>query len=127
MGDEAASFQVGERTFALSPLKVKAQLRAEILLLPILAGLRQGITPDVFASLERLPELVDIYAAKCTVTWEGRTMPLAPILDNVFARKPTALLTWVAECTAIELGDFLSENGQSLIAGLANRFASLKK
>lgn len=127
----ATEFTVGEKRFFLEPLKVKKQLRAASLIAPIFLDLARSSQPasvdTKLASLDGLPELVDLFAARCKVE-HGSPQPidLAPLLDNVFERKPSMLFAWLVECVHIELGDFLGENGQNLFKGMVMRFGSPK-
>lgn len=122
---EPTEFEIDGVEFQLSPLKVKAQLRAMALLAPIALGLaKESPGADALASLDRLPELVALMAERCTTTWDGKRLPLASFQDNVFERKPTLLLAWLAECVRIELGDFLDETGQSRIKAMVSKFVS---
>lgn len=138
-----STFTVGDRSFELSPLKVRDQLRSLTLvsaaILPIMSAYagkrpdaedRKSIA-DIVSGLERLPELQTMFAEHCKVSWDrggnaGPAMvPLKDFQNEVFRRKPAMLLAWLTECVIIELGDFLDGSGQSHVMAMANRFESL--
>ena len=134
------SFEVGDRQFRLNPLKVKQALKAEALitsaLFPILsAGKRLSLNVDpgdlrsALAGLDRLDELVDIFAARSQVLWQTGPqaeawVDLPRFLDLVFERRATVLLAWLLECVTREFADFFDGTGIARLADAANELAS---
>lgn len=88
------------------------------------------------ASIDKLPELVRMFAPytefQCedvASTGAGRRVGLAKFTDDLFRGKLDLAVLFVANCAAIEYGDFLGDKLQKLGAGLAdlaNRFPALK-
>jgi hypothetical protein len=130
------SFMVGDIQFELSPLKLEQQMAGWGILgsvvLPAIGQLAsQDMSKDgiasVLAGVERLPELLKMFAGACKVQWQSQGMvPLTPFLDNVFSRRSDLVLGFLAECVTIEYASFLDERGKSVLLKAASRFAFLK-
>jgi hypothetical protein len=135
-------FEIAGTRFRLSALKLKAALRGETLvaqsLFPVLAAGVSGFSPEslhnALPGLEKLPELVDVFAPVCEVEWpppekraeggEPRWVPLSRFLDEVFERRGTLLLAWLLDCIDWQYSDFFGETGLALVVDRASRFAS---
>jgi hypothetical protein len=133
---ETHEFKVDGTLFELSSLKLKQSLKVEALLvevfLPALAALEGAkfgaVDPAALAGLERVGELVDAFAGVCKFdrTNSGKaTVALAPMLDEVFARRNAALLAWLAACVEWQYSDFFDGTGRLLLEETASRYASL--
>ena len=124
-------FELDTVKFRQNALKLKQALKAEAILvqagLPALfAGyaLQEGAPPtealtQLVVGLERLGELVDIFAARCDHdrTGEGAWVALAPFVDGVFERRNALLLAWLVECITWQFADFFDGSGLRLVAG----------
>jgi hypothetical protein len=136
MSDET-TFEIGDLSFRLRPLKLKQSLKAEAILaeavLPgILAaatlkshGVDSAALRMMIGGLDRLGELVDIFAAVCDSQRGGAWVRLATFLDDVFERKNAALLAWLAACVEWQFSDFFDGTGQQLLTLAVSRFTFL--
>ena len=131
-------FIVDGTKFQLKPLKLKQALKAQSILvnaaLPAFFAafsLRQGVSKDsvgsLVAGLERLDELVEIFAS---VTDYERVpgaamLPVRTFLDEIFERRNAALLAWLVECVAWQFADFFGGTGLRLLEERASLFISL--
>ena len=121
-------FNIDGVVFRQSALKLKVALKAEAIIasavLPALAagwrmsrGEDTGTIGAMVAGLERIGELVDMFAGVCTFEQApGRFVPLGPFLDLTFERKNTLLLAWLVECITWQFADFFDGIGLSLVA-----------
>lgn len=130
------NFEIDGTKFRQSPLKLKPSLKAEAILinaaLPAMAAgysLRQGLSAEAIGSLvsglERVEELVEIFASVCKHERGGSFVELRPFLDPVFERRNAALLAWLIECVAWQFADFFDGSGFRLLEEKASRFVSL--
>lgn len=124
--------QVGSVTFQVTPLKVAQALKAQAILLEavvpgfVAAGtLRTGLDIQALrmavGGLERLGELVSVYAEVCKVQREGTFLPLKAFLDLTFERQTSLLLAWVLAVTEYQFADFFGGSGLSLLTETASR------
>jgi hypothetical protein len=137
---EPNTFELDGTVFKQQPLKLKTSLRAEAIIaeavFPVFAAAAGG-APDgqalrmALAGLERIEELVDIFAASCEVQWSkgpgdpGTFVPLSKFLDLIFERRNALVLAWLAACIEWQFADFFAETGRNLLEQAASRFASL--
>lgn len=132
---DPTSFEVGEVKFQLEPLKLKQQMKGELIvagaILPGIAAFGSGaFTPaaivDMLKGLERLPELFDLFVAKAKVSWQDKGfVPLEPFAEDVFQRRGDLLLGFVTECIFAEYGSFLDDRGKAVLLKAAARFGFL--
>jgi hypothetical protein len=131
-------FEIDGTTFELAPLKLKQALKAQALLvqgllpaaLTISQAVRGGyVDPAALAGLERIEELVDLFAGQCKVDWNTGTqtarVPLPRFIDLVFSRRNAAMLAWLATCIDWQFADFFDGSGLPLVQQAASRFVSL--
>jgi hypothetical protein len=129
-------FEIDGTTFELTPLKLKQALKAQALLVQVVlpagaafAHVAEGIDPAALAGLERIDELVDLFAGQCKVDWNTGTqtarVPLKSFLDQVFSRRNAAMLAWLATCIDWQFADFFDGSGLPLVKQAASRFVSL--
>jgi hypothetical protein len=133
-------FQVADRQYQISTLKVKPALKGvQILtqaLLPAAAAMysfQSGNGQDgdlirqAIGATERLDELIDLCVPACKVDW-NRTgngwVPLSQFFEDCFAGDTVALLEWLFECLSFQYADFLAGNGLNALATKAAKFAS---
>ena len=141
MSEDFTEFSVLDLTFRLRPLKLKQALKAEAILaeavLPgVIAaatvkshGLDTGAMRMMLGGLERLPELVEIFAGRgvCDIQRESAFVALGPFLDDTFSRKNAALLAWLASCVEWQFADFFDGTGQALLSKAASRLNFLQE
>lgn len=123
-------FEIDGFAFELSPLELPeacraARLLTELVGAPLAGG---GLTAESAAaalasSFERLPPLVDLFAANCKVQGEsvagGREVPLKTFKSEVFKGKLDRAILFVANCAVVELGDFLGAGLERIGSGLS--------
>jgi hypothetical protein len=130
-------FIIGERKFRLRPLKAVQALKGLPLLtgavVPMIAGgldLQAGSTGPqtirmLVGGLERIDEIVALFADRCEVQWEtGSYVALPQFLDLVFEGKTADLLEWIIECLSSQYADFLGGGGLVRLVARVSRFAS---
>lgn len=132
---EPTTFQVGEYTFRLAPLKLKKAMAGWSILANVILPAMISVAADeldakslasAIAGIERLPDLFDMFAEVAQVDWQGKGfVPLKAFQENVFERRSDLLLAFLAECVAIEFGPLVSANGRVILIGAANKFTSL--
>jgi hypothetical protein len=131
-------FEIDGTTFELTPLKLKQALKAQALLVQVLLpaaltvahAVKGGyVDPAALAGLDRVDELVDLFAGVCKVNWNTGTqtarVPLKSFLDQVFSRRNAAMLAWLAACIDWQFADFFDGTGLPLVQQAVNRFVSL--
>lgn len=124
-------FTIAGTSFRQMPLKLKPALKAEAIIaeaiLPAAAAgaAGGGFVAGALAGLERLPDLVDLFAGVSKVLWESKWVDLAPFADLVFERKNALLLAWLAACIEWQFADFFDGTGLPLLEAVGSRFTSL--
>ena len=131
-------FSTGGQSFRCEALKLRPALMAQAIIVEAIApsfaagyGVFKSGTLDAatlraaVAGLERLPELVDTFAAVCKFDRGGQWVDLPPFLDTVFARRNTLLLAWLSACIEWQFADFFDESGRALLVEAASRYTSL--
>jgi hypothetical protein len=130
-----SKFEIGGVEFDAAPLKAIESLKGLSVLTekvgPAIAA-AAGATSEteIFAKIANaaaaLPDVYALFVGRCKVNWQGHGfVPLENFADNVFARKPTLMLAWLAECLRLEYGDFLTESGQELLRATGSGLKSL--
>lgn len=147
MADTVTRFEVGGRTYKLSALPLVESLKGQTILTGGLLTFASGghaimkgaiadgsFIRDLVIQLDRLPELVQLFAAHCQVNLletakkgaKDHWVPLDTFLDTCFARRNVDLLEWLLECVGWQYADFLAEGGLvSLGSRVAKRYPSL--
>lgn len=128
-------FIVDGTKFRQSPLNLKESLRAESILvgsaLPGLLAAQQGVLDSsavvsILAGLDRIGELVDLFAAHAEADRGGTYVALQPFLDSTFELRNAALLIWLCECVEYQFADFFVGTGLKLLEAKASNFSFLR-
>ncbi|MES2384533.1 MAG: hypothetical protein V4593_08285 [Pseudomonadota bacterium] len=120
----AADFTIGEYSFQVGNLKVKASLtafkRLAKTLLPAIAeaqaagpGKIGDAVTRVVENLDSLDDLLDLFVVVTKWTGPNREAPtpLKDFVDHVFGGRMHVLLEYVVRCVHSEYGAFLAESG----------------
>jgi hypothetical protein len=132
---EPHTFTVGGRQFRLKHLTPIPALKGlsplTEAIIPMVSagfdGLSPAAVPMIVRGIERLEELVTLFALRCEVQWETGAFislgtPMA--LDTVFEGKTVDLLEWLIECLVFQYSDFLAANGLARLVARVSQFAS---